>query len=309
MVNEIRLLAEMRGEVPEGLDVTGAERRLAEMVAERGPATARIRRRRVVSRLLLAGACVLAVAVFLPFMRPSGLPGTATPTAPLTTDGAANVLEQAALVASRTGANEIRPDQWLYLKESQHMGGGDLPVFEHWGRMDGKRSALREEGGALRETAAEKGPTHVGRTQKEVDSLPTDPDVLLAHLRALKTERVVLSICRPRCSPEISGDVRAFGAIGWYMKFGPLIPPDTVAGMYRALAKLPQVSIEQNTKDADGRPGIGVAFDAGEGTKAYYILDRRDYRFMGMKVVSADGTVVGMSVLAAGIVNHPGDLP
>jgi hypothetical protein len=94
-----------------------------------------------------------------------------------------------------------------------------------------------------------------------------------------------------------------------YMKYGPMIPPDTVAGMYRALAKLPRVSIEDGATDADGRPGISVVFDAGDGVKAYYILDPDDYHHMGVKVVDADGGAVGLSVLGSGIVDKAGDVP
>jgi hypothetical protein len=94
-----------------------------------------------------------------------------------------------------------------------------------------------------------------------------------------------------------------------YMKYGPMIPPDTVAGMYRALAKLPHVSIEDGATDADGRPGISVVFDAGDGVKAYYILDPDDYHHMGVKVVDADGGAVGLSVLGSGIVDKAGDVP
>ncbi|GAA2888899.1 hypothetical protein GCM10010517_52960 [Streptosporangium fragile] len=47
---------------------------------------------------------------------------------------AAVVLENAALVAARTKTAEIRPDQWFYMKESQHLprtGENELPAFEH----------------------------------------------------------------------------------------------------------------------------------------------------------------------------------
>ncbi|TDC99711.1 hypothetical protein E1292_30845 [Nonomuraea deserti] len=217
------------------------------------------------------------------------------------------MLERAALVAGRSAAKEIRPDQWFYLKESQHMGS-DLPSSEQWSRMDGGRSALRQEGGELKVGAPEKGPTNVTRTQREVEALPTDPDALLEHFRGLERPLTPLSVCGPECPAEIAADVKVFGAIGWYMKFGPIIPPDTRAAMYRALAKLPHVSVEEYVTDMDGRAGVGVVFDAGPHGKAVYILDSGDYRYMGVKVVD-DGEAVGMSVLGAGIVDNAGDLP
>ncbi|MEV0382130.1 CU044_5270 family protein [Nonomuraea sp. NPDC050643] len=321
MVNEIEQLRKMRSEVPERLDVSGAERRLAEMRSRRP-----VRRSKRAYRigLAVAGGCAVAVTatVVATVVRTSS--GDVRPVTPATlaarpggtgqpgeagqAGGVAVVLERAALGVRRTAAPDIRPDQWFYLKESQHMGG-DLPTFESWGRMDGRRMALKEEGRALKVGPAEKGPTHVGRTQAEVKALPSDPDALLLHFRGLEQERTPLSICQPRCAPEIADDVKVFGAIGWYMKFAPMIPPDTVAGMYRALAKLPNVSVEENVADMDGRQGIGVVFDAGDGVKGYYILDPGDYHYMGTKVVREDGSARGMSVLGSGVVDEPGQVP
>ncbi|MFB4278810.1 MULTISPECIES: hypothetical protein [unclassified Nonomuraea] len=68
------------------------------------------------------------------------------------------------------------------------------------------------------------------------------------------------------------------------------------------------MSVEPGTTDLDGRRGVGVAFDAGDGVKAYYVLDPEDYHYMGVKVVN-DGEVVGMSVLGSGIVDRAGDVP
>jgi hypothetical protein len=305
MVNEIELLRKMRDEVPRDIDVRGVEQRLAAMRRDkpRAPARRPVRRARV--GFALAGACALTVAA-VAVLQPGG---ETAPAARHRSPTAAMVLENAALVADRTAVAEIRPDQWFYIKESQHFPGGDLPTYEHWSRMDGRREAIREAGRKLRIGDAEKGPTHSGRTQEEIESLPTDPDALLAHFRGLEKERTTLSVCPLQCAPEIADSVKVFGAIGWYMKFGPMIPPDTAAGMYRALAKIPNVTIEENATDGDGRTGIGVVLDAGATGKAYYILDAQDYHYMGTKVIRADGTSIAMSVLGAGIVDQPGDVP
>ncbi|TDB99692.1 hypothetical protein E1267_36795 [Nonomuraea longispora] len=305
-MNEIELLNRMRDEVPEQQDLRGVERALARRTAGPAPMPARRPVYRLRLGLTAAGACALAVAATAVATSGGGnvQPPVATTTRPAVTK---TVLERAALVAGRSTAQEIRPDQWFYLKESQHMGGG-LPTFEHWSRMDGGRTALRQEGGELKVGPPEKGPTDVTRTQREVEALPTDPDALVKHFRGLETARTPLSVCAPMCPPEIADDVKVFGAIGWYMKFGPMIPPDTRAAMYRALAKLRHVSVEENATDMDGRAGVGVVFDAGAHGKSVYILDSGDYRYMGVKSVD-DGAAIGMSVLGAGIVDNAGDLP
>ncbi|GAA2888907.1 hypothetical protein GCM10010517_52970 [Streptosporangium fragile] len=173
--------------------------------------------------------------------------------------------------------------------------------------MDGVKSALRVKG-ELKITDAEKGPTHPGRTRQEVERFPADPDALLERFRTLERERATLSLCQPNCPAGTAADVKAFGAIGWYMKYGPLIPSDTAAAMYRALAKIPNVKIEENATDMDGRRGVGVVLDLGEAGKQYYILAPGDYRYLGTKIVDG-GETSGMSVLASGIVDEAGQVP
>ncbi|MFI6920722.1 CU044_5270 family protein [Nonomuraea spiralis] len=302
MVDEIEMLRQMRDEVPERPDVSEVRLRMT-VYMEQAPARRPRPAYRLRFGLALATAGVLAAATAAVLVPDRGGEPETRPTSP----SAATVLERAALMATRSTPVEIRPDQWFYLKESQHMGA-DLPTFESWDRMDGTRSALRPEGRELKVGPAEKGPTTVRRTQQEVEALPTDPDALLRHVRGDVPERAPLSICGPSCPPEIAQDAKAFGTIGWYLKFGPVIPQDTAAAMFRALAKIPHVSVEENATDMDGRPGVGVVFDAGESGKLYYVLNPGDYRYMGVKTVH-DGQSMGMSVLGSGIVDRPGDAP
>ncbi|GAA4223782.1 hypothetical protein FHR32_003122 [Streptosporangium album] len=309
-MNEIELLKSLRDEVPAQSDLRAEEHRLlAEIRA--GSSVPRRRPARPAPRLhwglALAGAGALAAtAVLVPQLVGTAEPGS-RPSA-VRPPSAALVLENAALVATRTKAVDIRLDQWFYIKESQHMAGGDLPTFELWSRLDGRKDALRVDGRLKLGNGEPRARTNPARTQREVEDLPADPDALLEHFRDLKEERAPLSICQPGCPEGTEADVRAFGAIGWYMKYGPLIPPDTSAAMYRALAKIPNVTIEENATDGDGRKGIGVVLDVGEAGKGYYILDPGDYHYLGTKVVR-DGETSAMSVLDSGIVDGPGQTP
>ncbi|MDA0638935.1 CU044_5270 family protein, partial [Nonomuraea sp. MCN248] len=218
---------------------------------------------------------------------------------------AAEVLEDAALVAERTDVPDPRPDQWFYLKERQPIASA--PVLETWSRMDGARTAVRQGDGGTVKAGAEKGPTNPLKTQQEVLAFPGEPDALLAHLRGMD-ERAALSICQPECPAGTEDDVKAFGALQWYLKFGPVIPPDKAAAMYRAMARIPNVKIEENVSTADGRTGLGVVLDLGEAGKGYTILDPADYRYLGVKSVRG-GHELAMSVLAAGVVDRPGQTP
>jgi hypothetical protein len=313
MVDEMEMLREMRGEVPRRPDVSEAQRKIAEYAGRvRAPRVrladgVPVRRARpaygVRFALGLAAAVVLAAATAVVILRPGGGEPVTEPAPP----SAAAVLERAALVAARSTAAEIRPDQWFYLKESQHMPGAGRSTFEIWDRMDGRRMALRHEGGRLKKGPVEKGPTNVRRTQQEVEAFPADPDALLRLFRDAP-ERTPLSICVPTCPPEIAQDMKAFGTIGWYLKYGPVIPPETAAAMFQALAKIPRVSVEEDTTDMEGRHGIGVGFDAGEHGRLSYVLDPGDYHYMGVKA-ERDGRSFGMSVLGSGIVDRAGDIP
>ncbi|GGL42131.1 CU044_5270 family protein [Planomonospora parontospora] len=306
--HEFGLLKEMRAEVPEQHDLSGVERRMEEIRAGRRPAEPRHRSRpwpRLRWGLAVATACTLGAGAWQLTQNnvQEVQPAVAHQPVP-----AATVLERAALAAAATEVAEPRSDQWFYRKQTQHMSGGGLPTYESWHRLDGTRTAVREEGGELKVTDAERGPTHPGKTLREIRELPTDPDALLRHFRAMERELTPLSICAPRCPAGTEQDVKVFGAIGWYMSHGPLVPPDTAAAMYRALAKIPNVAIEENATDGDGRTGVGVVLDLGAAGKGVYILDARDYRYLGLKVVQGEETSA-MSVLGAGIVDEPGRLP
>ncbi|MFG1754548.1 CU044_5270 family protein [Streptosporangium sandarakinum] len=313
-MNEIEIVRNLRDEVPHRPDVHAEERRLLTEIRGGSPSPGR-RPARLAFRprwgLALAGAVLAAGAVVAVqaggIGEPRDRPTIAGPSADRP-PSAAVVLENAALVAARAEAADIRPDQWVYRKESQHFPHGDLPTFEMWARMDGQRTAVREEGGELKIGKGEKGPMNPATTQRDVDALPTDPDALLAHFRGMDRDMSPLSICQPNCPAGTETDVKAFGTIGWYLKFGPMIPPEKTAAMYRALAKIPNVRIEENATDGDGRPGIGVVLDLGPAGKGYYILDARDYRYLGTKVVTGDDTAA-MSVLGSGVVDEPGQTP
>ncbi|WP_067169215.1 CU044_5270 family protein [Microtetraspora niveoalba] len=305
-MNEIQLLNMLRDEVPAQPDLRAEEHRLLAEIRAVSSTPRRSVRPAPRPRwgLALAGAVALAAAVTVTRLGGADGPGGGPPAVRPPT--AAAVLEKAALVAAKGAAVEIRPDQWFYMKESQHLG--NLPAFEHWVRMDGRGDAVRTDGGTLKIGDGEKGPTNPARTQREVESLPTDPDALLEHFRDLPQGRTSLSICAPACPAESEKDIKAFETIGWYLKFGPMISPEKTAAMYRALARIPQVTIEENATDGDGRKGVGVVLDLGAAGKGYYILDPGDYHYLGVKVVNDDQTFA-MSVLASGVVDKPGQVP
>ncbi|WP_285778730.1 CU044_5270 family protein [Microtetraspora sp. NBRC 13810] len=292
-----RLLAEIRGE--------------SSVPVRLGPARPKVRLRR---GLALAGAFGLAAAVTVTVARLDGGPKTPVTRPPVAAVqvSAASVLEKAALVAEKSKVVAWRPEQWFYLKKTQP-GSPVLPVYELWTRMDGERQAVREADGKLRVGPGEKGPMNPAKTQRKIENLPSDPGAMLEHFRedadGMRFGRTICGDPSPPCPAGTEKDVEAYAALRWYMEYGPLIPPDKAAAMYRAMAMIPGIQLDENATTTEGRKGIGVVFDAGPGGKHYTILDPVDYRYLGVKDLTRSGRVVGGSVLASGLVDKPGETP
>lgn len=93
------------------------------------------------------------------------------------------------------------------------------------------------------------------------------------------------------------------------------LPPASLTALFRALAKVPGITVTQNAVDATGRRGTSVG--VGDGTRRELIFDSATYAYLGERtVVLRDGdglergTVDGqMARLRIAIVDKPGQLP
>ncbi|MFF2662741.1 CU044_5270 family protein [Kitasatospora sp. NPDC058032] len=135
-------------------------------------------------------------------------------------------------------------------------------------------------------------------------TLPTDPDALLKKIYA-----------------ETKGmgpgpDEEAFVTIGDLLR-EQLAPPAVSAALYRAAAKIPGVTVVDDSVDASGRHGVAVARVDG-GIRTEWIFDPKTHEFLGERTVVASegnafgkpGTVTGHSaVLARTVVEQPGEEP
>jgi hypothetical protein len=319
-MDEMKMLDRLRQGVPPQTDLNAErDRLLTEIRGEQGaPAAVRhMPTRRAIRlpwRISLAGAVGLAAAVSV--VAVTGLDGEAKapvakqPPVAAARVSAVSVLEKAALVAEKTRTVEIRPDQWFYTKQTQNLAVN--PVFEHWVRMDGSQEAVREWKRELKVGPGEQGPMNPAKTQRTIENLPTDPDAMLKYLHQKPDGLRFGTLCRlpveVTCSEEIADADEAYEAIQWYMKYGPIIPPEKLAAMYRAMAKIPHITIEENATTMEDRKGIGVVLDAGASGKMYTILDPGDYHYLGEKTVQGDKTF-GRSILASGVVDKPGETP
>ncbi|MEU4227617.1 hypothetical protein AB0F17_25270 [Nonomuraea sp. NPDC026600] len=152
--------------------------------------------------------------------------------------------------------------------------------------------------------------------------LPTDPRKLLAKVTG---DRHWIEGAREEGVPKsvVPADVRAYNVIMLYLSRYGTMPPKLEAAMYRALALIPGVRIEQGVSDAAGRSGLGVWLERAGDARAYRkyeILDPATYRYLGSRMVwlrddvppgrsqpvARKGAVWSTALLSSMIVDRPG---
>ncbi len=146
-------------------------------------------------------------------------------------------------------------------------------------------------------------------TEEFLDSLPRDPDKLLASLRE--------ELAPP---PDLQGPMKetpdklAMETLMHVMVVIP-VPPDLRAAFYRVLAELPTVEVTEQFANLDGRKGtaFGVADDY---RRVDMIIDPKTGRYIGERSVLVAplngvkaGTVYSYSAVDTAIVNGIGQRP
>ncbi|MDP4510966.1 CU044_5270 family protein [Nonomuraea turcica] len=315
-MDDLTILGEMRADAPEPDAVR--LRRLRRRVMRR-------RRRFVIMpSVLVAAVAVVVVAVSMAERPPAVRTLPAVETVLLNSK---TVLEKAAkTVEKRADAPEPRPDQWQYTKIlNLQPADGRTATYESWLRYDGKQTAGRDAEGNFRvqDVPPDPGDDDLSPQQyrQKLLKLPTDPDKLLAHVQGdrhwvdyPKEEGVPKSVEDP--------DTRAYRILSLYLKQQAVMPPELEAAIFRAMAKIPGVEIEQGVTDATGRTGLGLfrSTIGEEVQRRYLILDPRTYRVMADQsiwlgdelfkgeVVFRKGAVYADVWLESGIVDKPGDV-
>jgi hypothetical protein len=90
-------------------------------------------------------------------------------------------------------------------------------------------------------------------TYTYLTTLPTDPDALLATIRAAVG---VPAGSKPGAVPD--PDMEVFSIIGGLLSQAGMLPPQLGGALYRAAARIPGVTLVADAVDAAGRHGIGV---------------------------------------------------
>jgi hypothetical protein len=195
------------------------------------------------------------------------------------------VLEQAARAAERKPFTPPRDDQWIYTADKFTSSDGGKPfVRRAWHRVSGIGFAVQDDDGKLQVIDPPKQPGRDGRPApfddyKALAALRRDPDALLrwAYEQAKNVEGAGLTE---------DGDVYAIfsGALG-----RNVLPPELEAAIFRALKRVPGVTVETIT--VLGHRVLSLA-QTEDWLREELFLDPETYAYRGER-----GTVVHDAVI------------
>ncbi|MGP4115245.1 CU044_5270 family protein [Streptomyces sp. 4N509B] len=299
------------------------------------PEGARSRSRRRTTWILAptAAACALAITVGLTSLGTDGTGGTDGANGPGGAGGetpgigqpatptAAHLLHQAARSVARSPQGPPRDDQYTYaaITGFTHVQVGDGSSFttereetrgELWTSVDGSAPSLEREDDGDRWTPAPAEPSLSQPTYRLLESLPTDPEVLLDQIYAEAERRH-----EEGGEGRFDRDQGAFELIGTLLSIGPL-PPQTAATLYRAAADIPGVILLPDAEDALGREGVAVARER-DGWRHEWLFDEDTTRLLGLRTVLTEpsefgeaGTVYdSLAISRVGVVDEAGEIP
>ncbi|CAL9477907.1 CU044_5270 family protein [Streptomyces sp. Tu 3180] len=269
-------------------------------------------------RPALAAAAVATAAAVTLVVLPSG-DGGASAQPP----GRATValLEDIALAAERRPDHgAVRDDQYVYIDSKvsfSQTGEGTktkiqpLHRLETWHAVDGTRAGLVRETGRgewTGEPDAQPGEPgyEVTTNYRHLSTLPTDPDAMYEWLRSTAS--------------KYSGQEteQAMFVLVADLVRDALVPPEQSAALYRAVARIPGVTLVENAVDAVGRKGVAITReDPDNPTRDEWIFDRRTFEFLGERSVAVEdhadvekGTVTSnTAVLRRAVVDEAGRRP
>jgi hypothetical protein len=203
---------------------------------------------------------------------------------------AGDLLHRIALVAASSTdippLEQIRDDQYIYLETYEGWGGygllgsdrdgpsGWYPPQMHrrqaWDPVDGSHPGLIRELGQDMVVEPPQEPSLHRSTLRYLDTLPTDPDLLLL--------KIYWELVPKGPTPD-----RAFATIIDLIR-QPIVPPDLARALYQAAARIPGIEVVHDVEDALGRPGIAVARTDG-GLRREVIFDKHTLEFLGYRVL------------------------
>lgn len=243
--------------------------------------------------IALAAAVAVAVTGRSPLDDGPAGPGVRyVPAPPVREVNAVEFLSAAARsVEARTEVPRPGPYQWRFTKTLERQPDGSTQTSENWIRCDGRKMVMELDGRKeVVNTEWPPDPDEYSPLQyyEKLRTLPTDPARLLAHIHG---DRKWLPDPVEEEGEE-NPDDRAFRVISVYLSRGAgMMPPKLEAAIYRALAKMPGVKVEQGVVDTVGRVGIGISRrpKISPRERTYIVLESGTYRYLGHGDVPLSG--------------------
>jgi hypothetical protein len=199
----------------------------------------------------------------------------------------ARIFLRAAAAAARTSSRP-RPDQFLHIK-SISVRDKHVTNREVWKSVDGSRASYSSSGPAAYFLGCKDGkyvgPDGAPEAHENWDGTTCTPQPgyrsdlpnTLAGMRHL---------LRTKGLPELVMDV--------FMQPTPnLLPAETEAVLFEALAELPEVSLVQPVTDAAGRQGVAVSWDQ-HGSTLRLVFDPIDHSYRSVQIIEPGDQVPGM---------------
>lgn len=297
--SELAYVEMLRAEVPEPADLSDLERRVrARMTGKRAKPSSRVRR--FSWTLVPAGLAATAVTVILV----SGVSG------PWGQESSAEVdalMARAAQSALHTPVSAPRPDQYLYQRSVTQIrtsGGSYTQHRDDWVSVGGSRPGLIRERNAI--TPGTNPPARpAGETvlkacgsapllqRPYIDALPADTGRLLALLS--------------KSAGEGSRGDRLWSSATDVLGTS-LMAPSARASFYRAMAKIPDVTVVRSATDAAGRHGIALTRTSGH-VQNQILFDSSTYTFLGERTIARDGTQVSSTAVLTTTVTDDAPTP
>jgi hypothetical protein len=290
-------------------------------------------------RLAATGGLAVALAAGLIGMQVMGVGGHA----PLSAE-AAEIFENAALVALQTSTVTPRPDQFVYVESATAYGtgtaagtgkDGDAGPPTGWVISEKLRRAwfsVDGTGDGLVRERPESDPKGWSETP-----MPGCVDGKVSDVAGGKAATANQDQgCEPR--PAYLGDLptdpenmydylyrnshggnpadeQAFITVGDLIREN-YVPPKAMAAMFRAAAKIHGTTVVRDVVDPAGRKGVAVAYTGGS-RRRELIFDPKTYEYLGERAVAVEdidaikkgGLIGGAARLTVAIVDKPGQLP
>ncbi|WP_327730290.1 CU044_5270 family protein [Streptomyces sp. NBC_00487] len=230
---------------------------------------------------------------------------------------ARELLERAAEALERQPkVPEPGPRQWIYTRTTDEGAAAELDektleeygdwslYFEDWTRFDGAERAFQQRdpygkpikvhvNDAEYEEGAARTPIEMYRA---LSTLPTDGP---GALKALREENALID--RKGATRTENDYIEIAHLLGAEVK-----PPKGLAGLYRALATLPDLSVvDHMVEDASGRKLVALNTGRRGGTR--WLIDPETYQVLGTQQVKDGRTTGGGVVVDTAVVDEPGE--